>query len=356
MDRSQSSMPSPPPAAAPVPPTTDEGDGGPVIAVTFPGQGSQVAGWGRAWADHPAWAVVEAAEAACGRPLAPLLLDPDADLSRTEDAQLAVLLASLVVWDAAAPIIGPPVALAGHSLGQITALVAAGAVAPADGIALAVQRAAVTQAAADAAPGGLVALLGATPEQARDTVAVVEEAWVANDNAPGQIVIGGTETGLAAATVAARGAGVRKVKPLKVGGAFHTPLMAPAAEAFGAAVAAVDFAPLTAPVVTNHDAAPHFSRRGWAERLATHLVRPVRWRETVDALAGLGATRLVELGPGTTLTSLATRCRDDVEALSASAPAEVDALMPALWSVGLDRGIDRVGSDPTPSVGVGGRR
>lgn len=333
MARSHSLMSSPAATAAPPDATAPEEDGSDV-AVVFPGQGSQVAGFGRAWADHPAWAVVERAEAASGRTLAPLLLDPDADLSRTEDAQLAVLVSSLVVWEAAAPIVGTPVAFAGHSLGQITALVAAGAVSPSDGLALAVTRAGLTQAAADASPGGLVALLGATPEQARDTVAVVDEAWVANDNAPGQIVVGGTETGLAAAVAAARGAGVRKVKPLTVGGAFHTPLMTSAADAFGPAVAEVRFAPLTSPVVTNHDARPHFSRRGWDERLATHLIRPVRWRETVDALADLGARRIVELGPGTTLTALAKRCRDDVEPLSAATPAEVEALMPALWGVG----------------------
>lgn len=331
-------MPSPAPpsttpaAAPPDPPSgTDPGEG---VAVTFPGQGSQVAGFGRAWADHPAWVAVERAEEASGRALAPLLLDPDADLSRTEDAQLAVLVSSLVVWEAARPYIGTPVALAGHSLGQITALVAAGAVEPAAGVALAVARAEATQRAADAAPGGLVALLGATPEQARDTVAVVEEAWIANDNAPGQIVVGGTTTGLAAVAAAARAAGVRKQRPLAVGGAFHTPLMAPAAEELAAVVAEVAFAPLTAPVVTNHDARAHFSRRGWSERLATHLVRPVRWRESVDALVALGATRLVELGPGTTLTALARRCRDDVTPLAAATPDEVEALLPALWGVG----------------------
>ena len=336
MGRSQSLMPTPPspPATAPAPPAPDEREGADGVAVTFPGQGSQVAGFGRAWRDHPAWVVVERAEAASGRDLSSLLLDPDADLSRTEDAQLAVLASSLLVWEAAQAYIGTPVAFAGHSLGQITALVAAGAVDPADGLALASTRAEVTQAAADATPGGLIALLGATPEQARDTVALVDEAWIANDNAPGQIVIGGTTTGVAAATAAARAAGVRKIRPLAVGGAFHTPLMAPAAVAFGEAVDAVSFAPLTAPVVTNHDATAHFARRGWAERLSTHLIRPVRWRETVDALVELGATRLVELGPGTTLTALAKRCRDDVEPLAAATPDEVEALLPALWGVG----------------------
>jgi [acyl-carrier-protein] S-malonyltransferase len=336
MGRSQSLMSTPPspPAAAPAPPAPADTEGNDGVAVTFPGQGSQVAGFGRAWRDHPAWVAVERAEEASGRALAPLLLDPDADLSRTEDAQLAVLASSLVVWEAARSYIGTPVAFAGHSLGQITALVAAGAVDPADGVALAVTRAEVTQAAADASPGRLIALLGASPEQAQQTVAEVDEAWLANDNAPGQVVIGGTPAGIEAATAAAKAAGVRKIRALAVGGAFHTPLMAPAAEAFGAAVEAVTFAPLTAPVVTNHDATAHFARTGWAERLSTHLVRPVRWRETVDALADLGARRIVELGPGTTLTALAKRCRDDVEPLSAATPDDVEALLPALWGVG----------------------
>lgn len=322
MGRSHPLMPSP----------TDVTNARPVlgrdaVAVVFPGQGSQAPGAGLPWRAHPAWSVVEEAEEAAGRPLRPLLMDPDADLSRTEDSQLAVLIASLVTWEAARPSLDRPVAFAGHSLGQITALIAAGAVTLADGVRLALIRAEVTQRCADETPGGLVALLGATPDQADAAVSGVDEAWVANDNAPGQMVIGGTPAGLEAASAAARDAGVRKVRALGVGGAFHTPLMDAAAEALRPAVAATTFAATTIPVVTNHDARPHVAPAGWDDRLTTHLVRPVRWRESVDTLAELGARRIVELGPGTTLTGLVRRCRDDVASSSAATPDEVDRLL-----------------------------
>ncbi len=324
-------MPSSPPSPAPAsgPP---EGDLD-TVAVVFPGQGSQTPGTGVPWVDHPAWALVAEAEEAAGRPLAPLLVDPDADLGRTEDAQLAVLVASLLAWEAARPLLEDPVAFAGHSLGQITALVAAGALDLAAGVRLAASRAALTQRCADATPGGLVALLGADVAQAEAAVAEVDEAWVANDNAPGQLVLGGTPAGLEAATAAARSAGVRKVRSLAVGGAFHTPLMAPAAEALRPVVAATSFRPTTTPVVTNHDARAHHAARGWDDRLTTHLVRPVRWRETVDTLADLGARRVVEVGPGTTLTALVHRCRDDLATAHAATPDEVDDLLPEIYGV-----------------------
>lgn len=178
----------------------------------------------------------------------------------------------------------------------------------------------------------MIALLGASAEQAEAAVADVHDAWVANDNAPGQLVIGGTPAGLEAATAAAKGAGVRKVRTLPVGGAFHTPLMAPAAEALRPTVEGTNFVPAATPIVTNHDACAHQDQSGWADRLTTHLVRPVRWRESVDAIAELGVRRIVELGPGTTLAALVRRCRDDVEASSAATPDEVEQVLLELKS------------------------
>lgn len=340
MERSHTLMPPPPSPHAPVPEPVDDLPGGAsdggldALAVVFPGQGSQIAGAGLPWLDHPAWSIVEEAEDATGQSLRHLLIDPDVDLARTSDSQLAVLLASLVVWEAARPLVDHPVAFAGHSLGQITALVASGAVSLADGVRLAVRRAEVTQQAADDRPGGLVALLGATVDQARQAVAGVDEAWIAHDNAPGQVVLGGTADGLAAATAAAKEVGVRKARPLPVGGAFHTPLMAAAADAFHPEVEATSFSATTVPIVTNHDASAHYARTGWADRLTVHLVRPVRWRESVDTLAGLGARTVVELGPGTTLSGLVKRCRDDVAVTAAATPSEVDDLLRSLFGVG----------------------
>ena len=252
-------------------------------AVVFPGQGSQQAGAGRDWLDHPAWHVVERAEAALGVPLAPLLLDADADLSRTRDSQLSVLLLSLVAWEAARDSVGRPVAFAGHSLGQITALIASGAVAFDDGVRMAAARAEATQRAADARPGGMLALLGADADQAEAACATADgEAWPANLNAPGQIVVGGTPEGLAAVAAAAKGVGIRRTRSLAVGGAFHTPLMAPAADELGPVLDAITFSEPTAPVVANHDGAAHTRR----DRLARAPQGPPRG---TGALGGVRA-------------------------------------------------------------------
>ena len=137
------------------------------VAVVFPGQGTQEPGMGLLWRDDPAWSVVDRAEAALGEPLAHLITEaPDDVLARTRNAQLAVLLTSLVAWEAMQPLAEAPVAFAGHSLGQVTALIAAGSLPFDAGVRFAARRAELTQAAADAHPGRMAALLGATLEQA----------------------------------------------------------------------------------------------------------------------------------------------------------------------------------------------
>jgi [acyl-carrier-protein] S-malonyltransferase len=282
---------------------------------------------GTPWVDHPAWAIVERAEKATGEALAPLLTTaPAEDLARTREAQLVVFLASLLAWEVAGPALedADVVAYAGHSLGQVTALVAAGALAFDDGCRLATRRAAHTQAAADARPGRLAALLGATVEQAQDSCAAAAgECWIANDNAPGQVVIGGTPAGVEAASAKAKELGVKRVMALNVGGAFHTPLMQGAADAFAADLAAAPFADTTVPVLSNPDARPYTDAAGWPERLAEQLVRPVRWASTMPALVGLGATTFVEVGPGTTLTGLAKRAAPDVVLRNVATPHDL---------------------------------
>src|SRR5687767_13911987 len=151
-----------------------------MLAVLFPGQGSIAPGAGQAWADHPAWAVVARVEEAAGRPIAPLLLDAPAEaLATTDAAQLATLALSLVAWEAVRPFAEERgiAGFAGHSLGQITALLASCAVEEAPGLALAVARADACRAADDARPGRLAALLGATVEQAAEACAAVEGCW-----------------------------------------------------------------------------------------------------------------------------------------------------------------------------------
>lgn len=295
------------------------------LAVLFPGQGSITAGAGRGWADHPSWRVVAEVEAIADRAVAPWLLDaPQEALSRTDVAQIATLTLSLVAWDAVSRKLSvPPSAFAGHSLGQITALVASGAVDRAAGIALAVARADACRAVDDERPGRLAALLGATLAQAEAACEVTPECWVANDNAPGQVVIGGTEAGLATATEAARAAGVRKVMPLPVGGAFHTPLLAPAVEAWTPTLRTTTFVAPAAPVVDNTDAAVQRAGDRWPSLLARHLVEPVRWRDSQLVLAHeLGISEIIEMAPSGTLTAMAKRTIPDVAVLPLDARVE----------------------------------
>ena len=305
------------------------------IAVIFPGQGAQAPALGSAFVDRPAWAIVERAEKATGASLSGLLLDAPAEaLTRTREAQLVVFLASLLAWEVAEPALADAgaeiVAFAGHSLGQITALVAAGALSFDDGCRLAVARAQATQEAADARPGKLAALLGATPEQAEDAASAAPDAcWIANDNAPGQVVIGGTPDGLDAATARARDIGIKKVMPLNVGGAFHTPLMESAATAFAAgALASAPFADTTTPVLSNTDARPYTDAAGWPARLRDQLVTPVRWAATMPALVDLGARTLVEVGPGTTLTAMAKRALPDIGRVNIAVPSDLPVEIP----------------------------
>jgi [acyl-carrier-protein] S-malonyltransferase len=280
---------------------------------------------GAPWHDHPAWEIVERAEAVLGEPLAPILLDAtDDDLAHTRNAQLAVLLTSLLAWEVARAELPAPVAFAGHSLGQLTALIASGALAFEPGIRLAAQRAAHTQRAADATPGRMAALLGATLDQADDACAAAAgECWVANDNAPGQVVIAGTSAGVDKAIAAARDTGVKRATPLAVGGAFHTPLMHDAARAFASDLATVEFAVPTAPVVCNTDAHLHATGgTAWRDRMAAHLVSTVRWRPSMVALADAGVRRAVEIGPGTTLAALARRCAPNITVHALAVPED----------------------------------
>ena len=274
---------------------------------------------GAEWRTQDAWHVVEEAEDVLNRPLEGLLLEQPLD--RTADAQLAVLLCSLMAWDVARSQVGEVAAFAGHSLGQVSALIAAGTLSFEDGVRLAARRAEVTQAAADRHPGRMAALLGAGDDELGAALAAAPGAcWLANDNAPGQAVIAGTPEGVEAATAAARAAGVRKVVPLDVDGAFHTPLMAEARTAFLPDLASCTFRLAAAPIVSNGDATPHADAEPWATRLADHLVEPVRWRQSLETLAALGVESLVEVGPGAALSAMAKRTVPAVPATQAGQP------------------------------------
>ena len=299
------------------------------LAVLFPGQGVQTPGMGCEWRHDPAWSVVDRAEAALGTPLAPLLLDESAEvLNRTRSAQLGVFLASLLAWEATKERVGEPTAFAGHSLGQVTALVAAGIITLEDGVRLVDARGRSTQQAALARPGRMVALLGGSADQVMQACGAAEgECWLANDNAPGQLVVGGTPAGVAVVAERALDNGVRRTVSLNVEAAFHTPLMEDACDGFGRALESVRLERSTAPVVSNDDAEVYADGDGWRRRLVRHLVSPVRWRQSIQTLVGLGVKRFVELGPGTSVAGMARRTVPSALTVTVGVPAQLPTLL-----------------------------
>jgi [acyl-carrier-protein] S-malonyltransferase len=307
-----------------------------MLAFTFPGQGSQQPGMGRAWVDHPAWALVATASEASGRDVAALLLDADADeLRRTENAQLSTYVLSLVVHDAVRALGVRCGMTAGHSLGEYSALTAAGVLDMTAGVRLVTERGAAMQVAADARPGAMAAVLGADADVVTEACRRAEgDVWLANVNGETQIVIAGDADAIAAAGAIAKELGARKVMPLPVGGAFHTPFMAPAADRLRTALAAATFADADVPVVANVDATPHREADGWAGRLDAQLTAPVLWHQSVGRMVADGVTAFVELGPGTVLTGMTKRSAPDAATLSAADPSGLDAVVEAATAAG----------------------
>jgi [acyl-carrier-protein] S-malonyltransferase len=307
-----------------------------MLAFTFPGQGSQQPGMGRPWVDHPAWLIVTAASDASGRDVATLLLDADAEeLRRTENAQLATYVLSLVVHDAVRALGVRCSVAAGHSLGEYSALTAVGALRLEDGVRLVTERGAAMQAAADGRPGTMAAVLGADDDVVAEACERARgDVWVANSNGAGQVVIAGDADAIAAAGAIAKELGARKVLPLPVGGAFHTPFMAPAAARLGAALAATAFADAEVPVVANVDALPHQHADQWAELLDAQLTAPVRWRQSVERMVADGVTAFLELGPGAVLTGLTKRSAPGAVATAAAEPAALDGVVEVAAAAG----------------------
>ena len=299
-----------------------------MLAFTFPGQGSQRSGMGQAWTAHPSWEVVESVSDVVGRDLGALLCDaPMDELTRTANAQLATFTLSLVVLDAVRRLGLSPDVCAGHSLGEYTALVAAGVLTTAHGAALVVERGDAMQEAADARDGTMAALMGIADDDAEDACRqAATEVWVANYNAPGQVVIAGTPAGIEAATGPARELGARKVLPLPVSGAFHTPLMEPARERLEARLSTVAFAAPTVPVVANVDGEIHSDGGEWPGLLAAQLCSPVRWRHGLATLADRGVDMALELGPGGVLTGMVRRAEPTIRGVSVASPDDLDDL------------------------------
>jgi [acyl-carrier-protein] S-malonyltransferase len=307
------------------------------FAILFPGQGSQSVGMGSELFDARPDLLGEAADRVLGWSLREMCLDaPEDELTRTEHAQPALYAVAYAMWDTLRPALPvAPAAAAGHSLGEYTALAAAGAIEYLDGLRLVAERGRAMSAAADAEPSGMAALLGGDLTAAEALAAARREAggrlWVANLNAPGQVVVAGGEPDIAWAAEHAADHGIRRVIPLKVAGAFHSPFMAPAAERLAAAMEGVDFDTPAFQVWANATAAPHGSAgASIGGALVDQLTSPVRFAESLGAMAASGVTTFVHVGPGDVTAGLARKSVEGAEALVASSPSQVAEVAAAL--------------------------
>ena len=281
---------------------------------------------GRPWTEHDSWDLVEEASDVSGRDVGRLLLDADADeLKDTRNAQLTTFVSSLMVLDAVERLGVEPSFCAGHSLGEYTALTATGALGFDDGVRLVVERAEAMHEAGQNNPGTMSAILGLDDELVEVACRRADsDVWVANFNAPGQIVIAGSAEGVARAIEIAKELGAKKAMPLPVSGAFHTPFMTPARERLREAIAAAKPRDTEVPVVSNVDAIGHDHGDDWASLLSAQLCSPVRWKQCLLTLADYGVTGFAELGPGGVLTGMAKRTLEGARTISVATPDELD--------------------------------
>lgn len=303
------------------------------VAFVFPGQGSQYVGMGKALAEEsPAAAAVFAeADAALGEPLSTLAWSgQSADLDLTVNAQPALLATSIAYLRAlderlAATGAGPlaPAFYAGHSMGQYSAMVAAGVIPVSDGVRLVRERGRQMQASGQGRDGAMAAIIGLDDERLPDLRAAGSAAGIftiANLNSPGQVVVSGERAAVDAAVAAAKGLGARRAVTLPVSVAAHSPLMSEAAAGMRAALAAVPFRDPVAPLLANADGSPLTTGEACRAELVDHLTTGVDWVAAVRAMSAAGVTAFVEIGPGRVLTGLGKRIAPDATSVALDEP------------------------------------
>jgi [acyl-carrier-protein] S-malonyltransferase len=300
----------------------DSGERAAGAAWIFPGQGSQQVGMGQdvLQASPAARRLFQDADSILGRPLSQICFQgPDDLLRQTENAQPAIMVVSLACL-AAAEERGllsslTPLYVAGHSLGEYTAAVAANALSFEDGLRLVQERGRLMKLAGEQNPGTMAAILGLDEEKA---AALCGEtgAEVCNLNAPGQIVIGGSIEAVETAMERARSYGARRAVRLNVSGAFHTSLMGPAVEGMSKALGQVEIRAPSVPVIGNGSAEPLATAGALREELLYQLTHPVQWQRSVERMVGGGVSTFVELGPGEVLCGLIRRIAPEARTLS----------------------------------------
>ena len=305
-------------------------------AFVFPGQGSQASGMGRDVAEkYPAARrVFDDIDAALGFSISKLCFEgPDDQLKLTENTQPAILAVSAAIH----AVLEEHGAtrrdlVAGHSLGEYSAIVSVGGLTPAEAAKLVRARGKFMQEAVPVGTGGMAALIGPSVEDAR---AICEEAAqgeivsVANINAPGQIVIAGTKEGIDRAIAVAKSRGVRRALPLPVSAPFHCELMTPAADRLAPLLDDANFKDLWVALVSNVDASPIGTATAVRNALLRQVASPVRWVESVERMVAMGVKRFVEIGPGNVLTGLIKRIDASVELINVSDVPTLEAFLNA---------------------------
>jgi len=294
-------------------------------AYIFPGQGTQYVGMGEElWRNSPAARrVFQEADDVLNRPLSRLIFEgPREELDKTTNAQPAIMVVSLAYLKAVDEAVGlealgPLAFSAGHSLGEYTALVASGAMSISDGIRLVQERGRLMQYASSLRPGGMAAILG-LDEFTMEEIALETGVKIANVNSEDQIVISGDRLSLARAMDLATARGARKTIRLAVSGAFHSHLMAPAAEGLKQAVSQFAFKDPVVPVVANCTAKPLTTAQEVKQELIDQLCGCVNWKKSIRTMVDQGVTNFVEFGPGKVLTGLVKRISPETKATTAA--------------------------------------
>jgi len=302
------------------------------VAYVFPGQGAQSTGMGLdLYNSHPpAKDVFDEADASLGFPISRLCFEgPDEELTKTHNVQPAILVVSIACLRASQAArcgsLPPPAFVAGHSLGEYTALVAAGALSLADAVLLVRERGRLMYEAGVRTPGSMLAVIGLDEETVKD-VCLQSGTEISNINCPGQIVISGAVQSLAEASKLAKTRGARVLIPLKVSGAFHSALMDPVISEFSRVVSDVRFRPPSVPVISNVNARPLANVDSIREELVKQLRSCIQWQGSVEYMTRSGVTAFYEIGPGRVLTGLIRRVNSELQVFNVSGIEDIAQL------------------------------